>query len=117
MPQSSLDDALTQLVNSELIFQRGSPPDAEYAFKHALVQDVAYSTLLRSRRLQLHARIADVLEKQFLEIVDTQPETLARHCAEAGLVEKAVGYWLEAGKQAIARWALIEAAAQLRIPG
>jgi class 3 adenylate cyclase/predicted ATPase len=114
MPQSSLDDGLTQLVNTELVFQHGSPPDAEYTFKHALVQDAAYSTLLHSRRLQLHARITDVLEKRFPEIVDTQPETLARHCAEAGLVEKAVGYWLEAGKQAIARWALIEAAAQLR---
>jgi class 3 adenylate cyclase len=100
MPQSSLDDALTQLVSTELVFQRGSPPDAEYTFKHALVQDAAYSTLLRSRRLQLHARIADVLEKQFLEIVDAQPETLARHCAEAGLASREGGWLLAQGGRA-----------------
>jgi class 3 adenylate cyclase/predicted ATPase len=114
MARQSLDDALTQLVNTELVFQCGSPPDAEYTFKHALVQDAAYSTLLHSRRLQLHARITDVLEEQFPEIADTQPEVLARHCAEAGLVEKAVGYWLKSGQRTIARWELIEAAAQLR---
>ena len=114
MPQQQLDDALAQLVSAELIFRRGSPPDAEYTFKHALVQDAAYSTLLRSRRQQLHARIAATLEGQFPEIVETQPEVLARHCAEAGLVEKAVGYWLKAGQQAIARWAMTEAVAQLR---
>ena len=101
-------------MSAELIFRRGTPPDAEYTFKHALVQDAAYSTLLRSRRQQIHARIAATLEGQFPEIVEAQPELLARHCAEAGLIEKAVGYWLKAGQQAIARWAMTEAVAQLR---
>jgi len=113
MPQQQLDDALAQLVSAELIFRRGTPPDAEYSFKHTLVQDAAYGTLLRSRRQQLHARIAATLEGQFPEIVETQPELLARHCAEAGLVGKAVGYWLKAGQQANARGALTEAVAQL----
>jgi class 3 adenylate cyclase/tetratricopeptide (TPR) repeat protein len=114
LPQQQLDEALAQLVRAELIFRRGSPPDAEYTFKHILVQDAAYSTLLRRRRQQLHARITATLEGQFPDIVEAQPELLARHCAEAGLVEKAVGYWLEAGQQAIARCAMTEAAAQLR---
>jgi len=114
MPQESLDDALTQLMNSELVFRRGNPPGAEYSFKHALVQDAAYSTLLHSRRRQLHARITAILEGQFPEIVEGQPELLARHCAEAGLVEKAVGYCLKAGQQAVARGALAEAVAQFQ---
>jgi class 3 adenylate cyclase/tetratricopeptide (TPR) repeat protein len=79
-----------------------------------LVQEAAYSTLLRSRRQQLHARITATMEGQFPEIVEAQPEVLARHSAEAGSVEKAVGYWLKAGQQAIARWAMTEAVAQLR---
>jgi predicted ATPase/class 3 adenylate cyclase len=114
IPQQQINDALAQLVGAELILRRGTPPDAEYAFKHALVQDAAYSTLLRSRRQQLHGRIAAVLEKQFSEIMQTQPEVLARHCAEAGLTEKSVVYCLKAGQQAIARSAMIEAVAQLR---
>jgi predicted ATPase len=105
---------LAQLVRAELIFRRGTPPDAEYTFKHALAQDAAYSTLLRGRRQQLHARIAATLEDQFPEIVVTQPALLARHCAEAGLSEKAVAYWLKAGRQAMARSAMTEAVAQLR---
>jgi tetratricopeptide (TPR) repeat protein len=114
MPWQKLDDALEQLVHAELIFRRGTPPDAEYTFKHALVQDAAYSTLLRSRRLQLHGNITAVLEAQFPEIVQTQPNVLARHSGEAALPEKAVGYCLKAGQQAMARWAMTEAAAQLR---
>ena len=114
MPRQQLENSLAQLVSAELIFRRGTPPDAEYTFKHALVQDAAYSTLLRSRRQQLHARITATMESQFPEIVEAQPEVLARHCAEAGSVEKAVGYWLRAGQQAIARWAMTEAVAQLR---
>ena len=92
MPQRQLDEALGQLVVAELIFRRGLPPDAEYTFKHALVQDAAYSTLLRRRRQQLHTRITATLERQFPEIAKTRPEILARHCTEAGLVEKAIGY-------------------------
>jgi predicted ATPase len=114
LPPPQLDDALEQLVTAELIFQRATPPDAEYKFKHALVQDAAYSTLLRSRRQQLHARIATTLEEQFPDIVMAQPALLARHCAEAGLAEKAVGYWLKAGQQAMARSAMMEAAAGLQ---
>jgi tetratricopeptide (TPR) repeat protein len=114
MPQHRVDDALAQLTSAELIFRRGTPPDAEYTFKHALVQDAAYSTLLRNRRQQLHARIAATLEDQFREIVAAQPALLALHCAEAGLPEKAIVYWLKAGQQALARSAMTEAVAQLR---
>jgi predicted ATPase len=114
MPQPQLDDALAQLVGAELIYRRGTPPDAEYSFKHALVQDAAYSTLLRGRRQQLHARIAVTLEDRFPEIVAAQPALLARHCEEAGLAEKAVDYLLAAGRQAWARSATAEAVALLR---
>src|SRR5262249_9234334 len=114
MPQHKLDDALDQLVRAELIFRRGTPPDAEYTFKHALVQDAAYSTLLRSRRQQLHGRIAATLENQFPEIVTAQPALMAQHSTEADLSEKAVGYWLRAGQQATARCAMMEAVAQLQ---
>ena len=114
MPQQKLDEALEQLASAELIFRRGMPPDAEYTFKHALVQDAAYSTLLRSRRQQLHGRIAATLESQFPEVVTAQPALMAQHCTEAGLSEKAVGYWLKAGQQAIARSAMTEAVAQLQ---
>jgi predicted ATPase len=114
IPQEKLDEALEQLVSAELIYRRGTPPDAEYTFKHALVQDTAYGTLLRSRRQQFHGRIAAVMEGQFPEIVEAQPEMLAQHCAQAGLTDRAVGYWLKAGRQAIARGTMTEAAAQLR---
>ncbi|MFB9261884.1 BTAD domain-containing putative transcriptional regulator [Bradyrhizobium erythrophlei] len=114
MPQPQIDDALAQLVNAELIFRRGSPPDAEYTFKHALVQDAAHGALLRSQRQQIHARITTTLEGQFAEIVETQPDLLARHSSEAGLADKAVRYWLKAGQQAIARGAMTEAVVQLQ---
>jgi class 3 adenylate cyclase/predicted ATPase len=112
--RQKLDDALEQLVHAELIFRRGTPPHAEYTFKHALVQDAAYGTLLRSRRHQLHGHITAILEAHFPEIVQTQPEVLARHSAEAALPDKAVAYCLKAGQQAMARWAITEAVAQLR---
>jgi tetratricopeptide (TPR) repeat protein len=114
MPQQKLDGALEQLANAELIFRRGVPPNAEYTFKHALVQDTTYSTLLRSRRQQLHGRIAATLEGQFTEIIAAQPQVMARHCAEAGFDEKAVGYWLKAGEHSAARSAMVEAVSQLR---
>jgi class 3 adenylate cyclase/tetratricopeptide (TPR) repeat protein len=114
MPQRQVDVALAQLASAELIFRHGTPPDAEYTFKHALVQDAAYSTLLRGRRQHLHAHIAATLEDQFPEIVVAQPALLARHCAEAGLAEKAVGYWLKAGQQAMARSATTEAVLRLQ---
>jgi predicted ATPase len=102
------------VVSAELIFRRGVPPDAEYTFKHALVQDAAYGTLLRSRRQQIHARIATTLEGQFPDIVIAQPQLLARHCTEARLNDKAVDYRLKAGQQAFARSGMMEAVAQLR---
>jgi predicted ATPase len=83
IPPAQVDDALAQLVGAELIYRRGSPPNAEYTFKHALVQDAAYGTLLRSRRQQIHAHIAAALEDRFAEIVAAQPALLARHCEEA----------------------------------
>jgi predicted ATPase len=89
-----------ELASAELIFRRGVPPDAEYTFRHALVQDAAYSTLLRARRQQLHGRIVTTLENQFPEVVTAQPTLMAQHCTEAGLSDKAVGYWLKAGQQA-----------------
>ncbi len=113
-PQPQLDDALAQLVSAELIYRRGTPPDAEYSFKHALVQDAAYSTLLRSRRQQLHARIAAALEGRFPDIVAAQPALLAHHCTEAGLTEKAVQFWLAAGRLAWGRSAIAEAVALLQ---
>jgi tetratricopeptide (TPR) repeat protein len=114
MPQQKLEGALDQLASAQLIFRRGIPPDAEYTFKHALVQDAAYSTLLRNRRQQIHARIAATLENQFPEIVAAQPGLLAGHCAEAALTEKAVGYCIKAGQQAVARSAMVEGITQLR---
>src|SRR5262249_46655352 len=112
MPYQQLDDALRQLVRAELVFRRGAPPDAEYTFKHALVQDAA--TLLRSRRQQLHGRITTTLESQVPAIVAAQPPRPAQQSAPAGLNEKAVGYWLKAGQQAVARSAMTEAVAQLQ---
>src|SRR5262249_8021985 len=97
MPPAQLDGALAHLVGAELIYRRGTPPDAEYSFKHALVQDAAYSTLLRSRRQQLHAHIVATLEGRFPEIVAAQPALLAHHCAGGGQSEKAVDYLLKAG--------------------
>jgi len=87
LPEDELQAALARLVASELVFQRGRPPDAVYAFKHALVQDAAHSSLLRSTRQQLHAQIAEALETQSPELTDTQPELFAQHYAEAGLVK------------------------------
>jgi class 3 adenylate cyclase/predicted ATPase len=114
MPVQQLDAALDQLVTAELIFQRGSPPDAEYTFKHALVQDTAYSTLLRGRRQQIHARIALILEDRFPEIVEAQPELLGQHCSEGGFEEKAIGYWTSAGERAAKSAANAEAIRHFR---
>jgi predicted ATPase len=95
-----------------LLFRQGVPPHASYLFKHALVQDAAYGTLLREPRRALHARIAKTLESQFAEIAENRPELLARHCAEAGLMEKAAALWGKAGQRSLARSALVEAVAQ-----
>ncbi len=114
MPQPQLENALVELASAELIYRRGSPPEAEYTFKHTLVQDAAYSTLLRGRRHQLHARIVAALEREFPEIVASQPQLVAQHCAAAGLDEKAIDYRIKAGRQAMARSEMKEAEAHLR---
>jgi predicted ATPase len=99
-PEPELQAALDQLVAAELVYRRGTPPDVTYSFKHALVQDAAYGALLKSRRQHLHARIAQVMEEQFPEIVETQPELLAQHYTGAGLTEQAILYWEKAGERA-----------------
>ena len=113
-PEAELASALDRLIAAGLLFQQGVPPHANYLFKHALVRDAAYGTLLREPRRALHARIAETLESQFTEIAENQPELLARHCTEAGRFEKAINYWLKAGEQAVARSAMPEAEALLR---
>jgi class 3 adenylate cyclase/predicted ATPase len=112
-PHAELRSALDRLIAAGLLFRRGVPPYATYLFKHALVQDAAYGTLLREPRRALHARIAQTLEGQFAEIAESQPELLARHCTEAGQIEKAAGLWGKAGQRSLGRSALVEAVAQL----
>jgi tetratricopeptide (TPR) repeat protein len=112
-PEVDINSALDRLVASGLLFQQGVPPHATYLFKHALVQDAAYGTLLRDPRRALHARIAATLESQFAEIAESQPEVLAHHCTEAGLIEKAALQWGKAGQRSLARSALVEAVAHL----
>ncbi|MGD0673661.1 MAG: adenylate/guanylate cyclase domain-containing protein [Candidatus Binatus sp.] len=112
-PEAELGPALDRLFAAGLLFRQGVPPHATYLFKHALVQDAAYGTLLREPRRALHARIAEILEGQFAEIAESRPELLARHCTEAGLIEKAAGLWGKAGLRSLERSALVEAAAQL----
>ena len=112
-PEAALQSALDRLIEAGLLFRQGAPPHATYLFKHALVQDAAYGTLLRDPRRVLHARISETLESHFAQIAETQPEVLARHCTEAGLIEKAAGLWGKAGQRSLARSALVEAAAQL----
>lgn len=113
IPQQKVEEALFRLVDAELIRRRGSPPDAEYAFKHALVQDAAYATLLPTSRRTLHARIAGAFESKFSDISERQPELLAHHYTEGGLIEKAASLWGKAGQMSLARSALKEAEVQL----
>jgi class 3 adenylate cyclase/predicted ATPase len=108
--ERDLQEVLQRLIDAELVFRRGTPPQATYSFKHALVQEVAYGSLLRSRRQQLHARIATVLEQQPGEV---EPELLAHHYTHAGFAERAVDCWQQAGQRAAARSAMAEAAAHL----
>jgi class 3 adenylate cyclase/predicted ATPase len=111
---SELRAALDRLIGAGLVFRRGEPPGASFLFKHALVQDAAYGTLLRGPRRELHARIACVLEERLATAAEVQPEILAHHCANAGLTEKAVFYWQEAGERSKARSAMAEAIRQMR---
>ena len=112
-PEAQLNAALDRLLDAGLLFRQGTPPDATYLFKHALVQDAAHSTLLREPRRALHARIAETLENEFADLVDRQPELLARHCTDAGLIEKAAPLWGRAGQRSLDRSALLEAIEQI----
>lgn len=111
---AELELALDRLIQAGLLFRQGVPPHAYYLFKHALVQDVAYGTLLRAKRRDLHANIASVLERQFSDVCDTQPEVLARHYTQAGLAEQAINYLQRAGDRAAKRSANQEAVAHFR---
>jgi class 3 adenylate cyclase/predicted ATPase len=111
--EPALRAALAQLEEAELLFRSGAPPDARYTFKHALVQDTAYETLLKSRRQVLHRRIADSLCEQFAPVATAEPELLAHHLTQAGLDEPAIQWWGKAGDEALRRSAFKEAAAHL----
>ena len=114
LSEDELQATLARLVASELVSQRGTPPDAVYTFKHALVQDAAHGTLLRDARRQLHAQIAEALKADFPELLDSQPELLAQHYAEAGLIVKSVACWSKAGQRSVARSAMAEATAHFQ---
>jgi predicted ATPase len=111
--EGTLRRGLSQLVEAEFLYQQGLPPQAMYLFKHALIQDAAYQSLLRSTRQQHHQRIAQVLEAQFPDICETQPELLAQHYTEAGLIAQAIPYWQQAGQRAIEGSANLEAIGHL----
>jgi class 3 adenylate cyclase/predicted ATPase len=114
LDEPALQMSLDRLADADLLFVEGAPPQAKYRFKHALIQDAAYESLLRSRRQELHAKIATSLEARFPQLVEAQPELVARHLSEAGMAEKAIPYWLSAGRLAAARSANMEAIAHLR---
>jgi predicted ATPase len=113
IPEDDLQAELAKLADAELIYANGIPPEATYTFKHALIQDAAYDALLKSRRRQVHAKVARVLEKQFADTARTQPELLAHHYTEAGLAAPAVYYWQKAGQRAAEGSAAKEAVAHL----
>jgi predicted ATPase len=113
LDKSTLQRELRRLVEAEIVYQRGLPPHASYLFKHALIQDAAYQSLLKSTRQGHHQRIAQVLEAQFPETAEAQPELLAHHYTEAGLTEQAVSYWHKAGQSAMQRSAHVEAISHL----
>ena len=112
--EAELQSALDRLIAAGLLFQQGTPPHATYLFKHALVRDAAYGTLLREPRHALHASIAETLENQFTEIAQSQPELLAHHFTQAGMIEAAIEWWRTAGQRSLARSALLEGVEQLK---
>ena len=114
LPEPELDAALGALEEGGLVVRRGEPPAAVYGFKHALVRDAAYESLLKSRRQVLHGRLVAAIEGEFPQLAEGQPELLARHCAGAGLSEKAAAYWRKAGEQAVRRAANREAIEHFR---
>jgi class 3 adenylate cyclase/predicted ATPase len=111
--EDTLQQALAQLVEAEVVYQHGVPPRATYLFKHALIQDVAYQSLLKSKRQHYHQQIAHVLEARFADTVEAQPELLAHHYTEAGLIAQAIPSWQQAGQQAAQRSAPLEATSHL----
>ncbi|SDM94148.1 adenylate/guanylate cyclase domain-containing protein [Afipia sp. GAS231] len=113
LTEPELNRSLDRLAGAGLLFRQGVPPDATYLFNHALVQEAAYGTLLREKRRALHAVLAETIETDFADIADSQPEVLARHYTEAGLLEKAASLWSKAGSRSLSRSALVEAAEQL----
>src|SRR5262245_21034127 len=113
LDEATLQQGLKQLVEVELVYQRGLLPQARYIFKHALIQDTAYQSLLKSKRQQVHHQIAQILAERFAEIVETQPELIAHHYTEAGLAEQAIPYWQKAGQRAGQRSANMEAVSHL----
>ncbi len=113
LDEEMLQQRLQQLVEAELIYQRGLPPQAHYRFKHALIQDAAYQSLLKSTRQKYHKQIAQVLEERFTDTKETQPELLAHHYTEAGLITQAIPYWQQAGERASQHSAYVEAVAHL----
>ena len=114
LPRPELDAALDQLVAAELVFRRGTRPEAVYSFKHALVQDAAYQSLLKSKRQQLHGRIAQMLVERFPATVSTEPEIIAYHFNEAGMAKDAIEYWHRAGERAVTGSANLEAIRHLQ---
>jgi predicted ATPase len=112
--EAELSSSLDRLIATGLLFRQGVSPHASYLFKHALVQDAAYGTLLRERRRALHKRIAEVVENAFPEMAESQPELLARHYTDAELIERAAGFWGKAGERSLARSAVVEASEQLK---
>jgi class 3 adenylate cyclase/predicted ATPase len=112
-PEAELQQAVDRLISTGLLFAQGIAPQATYLFKHALIQDAAYGTLLRDAKRKLHARIAETLETEFAEIAENNPEVLAHHCAEAGLIERGADLWEKAGQRSLSRSALVEAINQL----
>jgi class 3 adenylate cyclase/predicted ATPase len=114
IPEATLLHGLDQLLNSELVFAHGVPPNSVYTFKHSLIQDAAYESLLRSRRSSLHAKLVDALLQTTPNVEETHPALLGYHCAQAGLIEKAAAYYRRAGERSAARAAMVETLGQLQ---
>jgi predicted ATPase len=113
MGDAPLQMALERLAEADILLVQGLPPESEYRFKHALIQDAAYENLLKSRRQVLHRRVDEVLRDQFAASAAAEPELLAHHFTQAGLIEAAIEWWGKAGQRSLERSAMVEAAAQL----
>ncbi|MEE8180156.1 MAG: AAA family ATPase, partial [bacterium] len=113
LDEENLQIELSKLVEAEFLYQRGLPPNSRYYFKHALIQEAAYESLLKSKRQKYHQKIAEALEQNFPDTVENQPELLAHHYTEAGLVEQAIRFWQKAGQRAIEQLAYVEAIGHL----